>query len=84
MLEFSPDTCRCIADLDSNSLLKKCSIHETFGEMKRHNKTLNQAFVETDPETNQIKDIRLAKKTYYEKLIEDPTLLDKFRRFFST
>lgn len=82
MLEFLPDTCSCKADLDTNSLLKKCSIHETFGEMKRHNKTLNQAFVESDPTNIQIQDIRLAKTVYYERLIEDPRLIDKFRRIF--
>ena len=83
MLEFKADTCSCIADLDSNSLIHKCTIHETFREMQRHNRTLNQAFVETDSQKKQVESVRLAKRTYFEKLISDQTLLDKFRRIFS-
>ncbi len=82
MLEFKADTCSCIADLDTNSLIEKCSIHETFREMQRHNRTLNQAFVETDSKEKQIESIRLAKRTYFEKLISNQTLLDKFKRIF--
>jgi len=82
MLEYKPDSCSCIADLDTNSLIEKCSIHETFREMQRHNRTLNQAFVETDSQVKQVESVRLAKRTYFEKLISDQTLLDKFKRIF--
>jgi len=82
MLEFKADTCSCIADLDTNSLIEKCTIHETFREMQRHNRTLNQAFVENDSLMKRVESIRLAKRTYFEKLISDPTLLDKFKRIF--
>jgi len=82
LLEFKPDTCGCIADLDTNSLIQKCSIHETFKELQRHNRSLNWAFVETDSKQKQIESVRLAKNTYYEKLITDRTILDKFRRIF--
>ncbi len=82
MLEFKADTCSCIADLDSNSLIHKCTIHETFREMQRHNRTLNQAFVETDSLMKRVESIRLAKRTYFEKLISNQTLLDKFKRIF--
>jgi len=82
MLEYKPDSCSCIADLDTNSLIEKCTIHETFREMQRHNRTLNQAFVETDSLMQRAESIRLAKRTYFEKLISDRTLLDKFLRIF--
>ena len=84
MLQYDPDTCSCVADLDTNRLIEKCSIHETFAEMQRHNRTLNLAFDIADSKEKQIESIRIAKRTYFEKIIENPTLIDRFRRIFET
>ena len=79
--KFYPDTCSCICDNIDRIVLRKCSIHNSFSDVENHNRNLNYAFVDSDPVEKQIEDIRLAKLTYYEKNIDDPTILSRLKRF---
>jgi len=82
MTNWHSDTCICYVDLGAMILINQCSIHRTARETLTHNNILNLAFNELDSPEIQKQDVLLAKKTYYEKRIEDQTLIDKFKTFF--
>ncbi len=82
MTEWNPDTCGCFVEIESGVLINQCTIHKSVREVLRHNNILNLAFNELDSPKIQQQDVLLAKKTYYEKRIEDQTLIDKFKSFF--
>jgi len=82
MTEWNPDTCSCFIEFDSMVLIQKCTIHRRAKETLSHNNILNLAFDPLDTEKIQREDVLLAKRTYYERQIEDQTLIDKFKRFF--
>ncbi len=82
MTLWNSDTCPCYVDLGANIIINKCTIHTKAKQTLQHNNTLNLAFDPLDTPEQQEADIKLAKETYHERIIESRSMIDRFKEFF--
>jgi len=59
---WSPDTCECIARIDTKELIAKCRTHNTYDEMRIHNKRFSTVKSPTRTQEETIKATRNTEK----------------------
>lgn len=79
---WTPDTCSCKVNLYNMTLVRPCSIHKNIKETMKHNRTLNHAYSKLSTLEQKRKEVKSAKKNYYEKQVDNPTWIERFRRLF--
>jgi len=59
---WKPDTCECIARIDTKQLIARCRTHNTYAEMKAHNKSFSTVRSPTRAQEETIKGTRSTEK----------------------